>query len=237
LPRKSAVSSISPVAKKIEQAARKTSGVVEAPPARRKQKRHVRTNTKEDNEQADAKALVVRESQVMTPSSGEDSDVRVQSPKFMFILTVNLNKDEEKENETSGPSSHLPLESSADLDTSSVRMKQPENDGYNKWADQDRHSILQGQSTRPAVESLWDFSQVDASNRETVNEALHNVTCITAEDFVAAVRARSRIEEVISDEEDDGVGDGSGSPLADSVIGDQEVVDDGNEGTVKTTEG
>jgi hypothetical protein len=223
---KSVIPRISPVAKRIKQAVGKTSSVVEAPPARRKQKRHSRNSTKDDDQsddQADGKTLVVRQSQVMTPSSGEESDVRPSSPEVLFILTAlkHTQKDEPK----SAPSPRLPSESSADLATSSVRMKPSKDDDYNKWADRDRHSIFQGQSSRPAVERLLD--------------ALPQVYVPRVKEALAAMRGQ--VQEVISDDEERGElhenGNAPGSPQADSVIGNQDVVNVGeDEAAGKTSE-
>jgi hypothetical protein len=234
---------MSPVAKKIEQDMRKTSGVFAAPPARRKQKRHSYTNTKDD--ESDGKSLVVRQSRTMTPTSEEDSDVRV-SPKFVLIIASQHKSEKEKEEEkqTPSPSSCLPLESSADLATSSDRMKQPEDDDYNQWADKDRNSILEGKSTRPAVEDPWEgLLQFSKEDRVEVEAFLQGMAVEPAKEVLAASRARHEaqrlVEEVISDEEEEElaeVSEAPGSPLADSVIGKEDVVVDVEEETAKTSE-
>jgi hypothetical protein len=164
----------------------------------------------------------------VTPASDEDSDVR-SKPKVLFILTSpNQSKKEEADDANQTPSPDLSsLESSTDLVTPSDRLNESDpRNAYNRWAREDRNSILKGSSTRPATESLLptfldDIPDLRKHYTDVILSQMDEVTLKRSTD------SQGRVEEAVSDEEEGGPchsDDMAAESMADSVIECQDEV-------------
>jgi hypothetical protein len=211
----------STVAKKIEQAVRHSSGLVEAPPARRKLKRTSLANTKEAHS-SDSKALSLRRTRAVTPASDEDSDVRSKSNVLLIFTPPKQSKKKKEEDDakkTLIPQLSSP-ESSADLVTSDRLNETDQRNAYNRWARKDSNSIMKGSSTRPATESLWPTFLDDEPDlkKHYTDVILSQMDELTLE---RSTESQGRFEEVVSDEEEREPCDSDGmatESIADSVI-------------------